>query len=76
MVAFTYVISAPTASATLPGSVHGVVVHAMKNVPGSSVSSNFTYTEMSLTSLYPCATSDAASVVSQRGHTCIALYPS
>jgi hypothetical protein len=36
VLAFTYSISFPTASAILPGSVQGVVVHASTYVPGSS----------------------------------------
>src|SRR3989344_574648 len=44
-----YSIFSPTARATFPGRVHGVVVHASKYVPGSSMSSNFAVMAMSFT---------------------------
>ncbi len=75
-----YVASGATASAVLPGSVHGVVVHATKNVgtpsarrsaAGAAASAgmrNFTNTDgSSVPSRYPCATSWSESDASQRG---------
>ena len=53
-------MSGPTARATLPGSVHGVVVHARINVPpgnlslpGDFVILNLRVTDVSVTVLYP-----------------------
>ncbi len=50
---FTYSTSSPTAKATFPGRVHGVVVQAKTKVPGSSTSSNFAVSDKSAISLYP-----------------------
>jgi hypothetical protein len=47
----TYCISGCTHSATLLGSVHGVVVHARRAVSGSSASGNVTTTDGSIASL-------------------------
>ncbi|EJW90582.1 hypothetical protein EVA_21311 [gut metagenome] len=49
---FTYVSTGFTQSATLEGSVHGVVVHARKYA-SSPTTSKRTTAERSLTSLYP-----------------------
>ena len=48
---FKYSDSGFTASATFPGRVHGVVVHARMYVSDSFVNSNFAVTEMSVISL-------------------------
>src|SRR2546425_151747 len=50
-------MSGPTTSATFPGSVQGVVVHARTKAPGSSSSANFAVTEGSVTSWQPWLTS-------------------
>src|SRR5262245_23317209 len=64
-----YVSSGCTAAATLPGSVHGVVVHTSSDSPGLSSSGNFTYTLACVTSWYPSVTiSCSDSPVAQRGH--------
>src|SRR3989338_3102885 len=67
-----YSASSLIASATLPGNVHGVVVHTRKYAlsPNRAVSLilNFTYTDGSGTlSLYPKLTSKLESGVAHRG---------
>ncbi len=71
-----YPIFGDTARATFPGSVHGVVVHAKMYVSFSPIIGKAAVTEISVMSLYPCATSKFESVVSHLGQMCIGLYPS
>src|SRR3954471_7878099 len=71
-----YETSGCTASAAFDSRVHGVVVHASNETPGSPTTGNRTYTDGSITSLYPCATSCDDSAVSQRGQYGTTLWPS
>src|SRR3954454_3107750 len=71
-----YETSGCTASAAFDSSVHGVVVQASKETPGSPTTGKRTYTDGSTTSRYPCATSCDDSAVSQRGQYGTTLWPS
>src|SRR3989344_8370749 len=68
----------PTARATFPGSVHGVVVHARNEVLACPLTRNSTVTASSMTSLYvlSIAISAFASGVSQCGQYIRTLLPS
>ena len=62
-------------SATLDGSVHGVVVHARNQLFSKPLRLKRTKTEVSFTSLYPCATSCEESAVPHRGQYGTILCP-
>ena len=62
-------------SATLEGRVQGVVVQARKKLFSAPLRRKRTKTELSLTSLYPCATSCEESAVPQRGQYGTILCP-
>ena len=70
----TYTSSGFTQSATLLGSVQGVVVHARKYA-SSPTTLNLTIADFSFTVLYPCETSAVERGVPQRGQYGTILNP-
>ena len=68
-------MSDPTAAATFEINVHGVVVHTSRSA-SSSTSGNRTYTDASVMSSYPSATSWLDSAVPHRPQYGTTLNPS